>query len=98
MFPATSSILDGRMLVDLPVGEPVVASVITPDTVSTTATVLEELAFLAAVVVPIPLLLLAVELPHWLTLLFSAIGQLTCRSSNLRNLRSLKFSHRRHRR
>jgi hypothetical protein len=62
------------MLVDLPVGEPVIASIITPDTVSATASVLEELALLAAIVVPVLLLLLTVELPHWLTLLFSAIG------------------------
>ena len=62
------------MLVDLPVGEPIVASVIAPDAVSTSATVLEELALLAAIAVPVPLLPLAVELPHGLTLLFPTIG------------------------
>jgi hypothetical protein len=62
------------MLVDLPFGKPVVASVITLDAVSTTATVLEELALLAAIVVSVPLLPLAIELPHRLTLLLSTMG------------------------
>ncbi len=61
------------MLVDLPVTVPVIAPGIAPVTISTAAPVLEELALLAAVVIPVSLLPLAIELLHWLTLFFPAI-------------------------